>query len=110
MELPVKRIEADLLSSTLANEVETLAQSLGVRHEPTPDAPYSTDAFIAAVKVIHDQLRTVHRQLTEKGNKLADLEHELACREVAVAFRERKMDGVQRLTRIVESPKRGWFR
>jgi hypothetical protein len=79
----------------LTEEVNALAASFNISVTPTGNNPYEPDAFIAAIRRTHDTLADVKRQLTEQHAKQMAREEELKAREMAVAFREKRVHAME---------------
>jgi hypothetical protein len=88
-----------LRSSLLTEEVAALAASLGLRTSKGT-AAYEPDAFIAAVRKVHEQLASVQEQLAEQHRQQSERELELNRREDEVTFREKRMNAFDQLVEV----------
>jgi hypothetical protein len=86
-------------ASLLTEEVAALAASLGLRTSKGT-AAYEPDAFIAAVRKVHEQLASVQEQLAEQHRQQSERERDLQAREQAIEFREKRMNAFDQLVEV----------
>jgi hypothetical protein len=86
-------------ASLLTEEVAALAASLGLRTSKG-NAAYEPDAFVAAVRKVHEQLEGIREQLAEQNRQQAERERDLQAREQVVEFREKRMNAFDQLVEV----------
>lgn len=92
----------------LVSRIEALAVSLGLDASViNPDRTYDADAFVEAIALQQDKLNRVADILRRQNEDQRAKAIDLAKREQAIAFRERRMDAYDKLASLTASEDHG---